>query len=470
MAAGGGGHSAFPALMEPAHVHRNFQYLIVQCPKDDSPTATRGSLSNLNIFLVDKSIRACATVEEIKKNHKAGTYSVKVATTTQAKQLKDKLKWIDRTPVEVVDDTKRNQSRAVITCFDLKGMEPETIVEEMRSQGVIAAKHFKVQKGGRKEDSGSVLLTFNKSQLPEKVQVACYSLKPRLYVPAPTVCYQCYELGHISKFCKNGKRCNNCSGSFHGDGVSCTNPEKCLHCGGEHRTTNKNCPVWKIEKEVMEVKEHRNIPIYEARKIVEDRLGPASYSNVTASGNSLEQEAKVKSFQEEKQKWISELKKREEDLQRRELDFKKKEEESKVVLTEANGDITKRLKQLEEKIEESGFMIRKLQNENEKKTLYISALEKKIRMQNELIAKNKPESEKKTSETPMGKRNRPGKSKTEPVQRDRSSDSSDTSPPAPKNLAVEDVDVDKDSIPLEYNSSMYISDSEINNGSYSMEL
>ncbi|EDS43186.1 conserved hypothetical protein [Culex quinquefasciatus] len=114
------------------------RYVTVQAPN-------KGSLATVNIFLVTKSIRACATVEDIRKNFKAGTYTVRVPNEAQAKQLKDKLTVLGDqiTKVEVVDDEFRNTSRAVISCRDLIGVTEEQIVEELSEQGIKAARHLK---------------------------------------------------------------------------------------------------------------------------------------------------------------------------------------------------------------------------------------------------------------------------------------------------------------------------------------
>lgn len=218
MASSGGGMYAFPPTLDPSwSLKGSSRYVTVQAPN-------KGSLATVNIFLVTKSIRACATVEDIRKNFKAGTYTVRVPNEAQAKQLKDKLTVLGDqiTKVEVVDDEFRNTSRAVISCRDLIGVTEEQIVEELSEQGIKAARHLK--KGVNKVETGSVVITFNKPHPPERVQVACHSVAVRPYYPPPALCYGCFEYGHISKNCRGAKACANCSGPFHGDNIDCPNP------------------------------------------------------------------------------------------------------------------------------------------------------------------------------------------------------------------------------------------------------
>lgn len=220
MASSSGGLYGFPPLLNSGQNDAASLYLTVSCPN--------GSLSDKNIFLVDKSIRVCATVQEVRKNFVAGT---KVASSRQAEQLKKLNMLADQTPVLVVDDTTKNTSRAVITCRDLKGIPEKEIAEEMKSQGVLLARHFKRKVDKDRVDTGSVLLTFNRSMPPEKVKVAFHEKVPtRQYYPPPTICYECFTYGHVASKCKVPKCCFNCAEQFHGEGISCPNPTKCKHC------------------------------------------------------------------------------------------------------------------------------------------------------------------------------------------------------------------------------------------------
>lgn len=66
---------------------------------------------------------------------------------------------------------------------------------------------------------------------------------------------------------------------------ACDGTERCVNCDGGHAANSKDCPKWKIEKEVQRVKLEKNISIPEARIIVEMHAPPIpglSYANAAS--------------------------------------------------------------------------------------------------------------------------------------------------------------------------------------------
>lgn len=427
---------AFPPTLDPSwNLKGSSRYVTVQAPN-------KGSLATANIFLVTKSIRACATVEDIRKNFKAGTYTVRVPNEAQAKQLKDKLTVLGDqiTKVEVVDDEFRNTSRAVISCRDLIGVTEEQIVEELSEQGIKAARHLK--KGVNKVETGSVVITFNKPHPPERVQVACHSVAVRPYYPPPALCYGCFEYGHISKNCRGAKACANCSGPFHGDNIDCPNPAKCKHCGEDHAATNRQCPKRKTEEEIVRIKIDRNIPYHEARKLLESRTNAGNYAKVAAAGS--KNTAEQVNFEEEKNKWLSEIKKKEESLKVLELKYEQKFEE----MLKKQSEVDQSYLKLQKCFEKSSMQIEYLTKELENKQHYITLLEQKVKT----LTSNKM--------TPNEER------RPMPTKRDRSSeakkndeldsdDSNRSRSPAPKTLAIETTTISKDDL-ISLSETIYV--------------
>lgn len=426
MASSGGGMYAFPPTLDPRwNPNEMSRYVTVQAPN-------KGSLANVNIFLVTKSIQACATVEDIRKNFKAGTYTVRVPNETQAKQLKEKLTVLgdQKTKVEVVDDEFRNTSRAVISCRDLIGVTEEQIVEELSGQGVKAARHLK--KGVNKVETGSIVVTFNKPHPPERLQVACHSVAVRPYYPPPALCYGCFEYGHISKACKVAKACGNCSGPYHGENVDCPNPAKCKHCGEGHAATNRQCPKRKTEEEIVRIKIDKNIPYHEARKLFESRTNDGCFAKVAATGSTST--VVQTNIEEEKNKWISEIKKKEESLKVLEMKYEKKFEEMMKKQSEVELNYMKLQKCFEKSSCQIEFLTKELQNKQQ----YITLLEQKVRT---LTSNNN------ANVTPNDERRKRDRS-TE-VKKSFESDSDDSSrsrSPAPKTLAIEDTQISSDDL------------------------
>lgn len=428
MASSSGGLYGFPPLLASGNHDGTSLYLTVSSPN--------GSLSDKNIFLVDKSIRACATVQEIKKNFIAGTYTVKVASMRQAEQLKKLTVLADQTPVQVAEDTMKNTSRAVITCRDLKGIPEKEIVEEMNDQGVVLARHFKRRHGKERVDTGSVLLTFNKSMPPEKVKVACYERIPtRKYYPPPTICYECFAYGHVATKCKEPKSCFNCAEIYHGEEIPCPNPTKCKHCVQEHPSTSRLCPVWKKEESIIRLKIDKNISATAARRLIEGN-GSATFNSVVTTGLTSELSKKEE-----------ELKKKEEDIKRREVDLEKriklledKGSNMKQSENKKNREIEERLKKMEEMMESQLKTIEKLTKQIESKDSYIQALENKIRSQRIITASVESKEDPPTAGQEL-KRSRKGRSKAVAIPENRvissESDSADSTSPTTKTLLLE---------------------------------
>jgi len=50
------------------------------------------------------------------------------------------------------------------------------------------------------------------------------------------------------------------------EGASCSNQELCINCKGEHAASLRECPKWKLEKMVQQLKVERGISFSDARK------------------------------------------------------------------------------------------------------------------------------------------------------------------------------------------------------------
>ena len=66
---------------------------------------------------------------------------------------------------------------------------------------------------------------------------------------------------------------------------------KCANCHEEHPAFSRICGIYKKEKEIMFIKHTKNIPLPEARKIVESYMGTKTYANVAQKVNQPPQDS-----------------------------------------------------------------------------------------------------------------------------------------------------------------------------------
>ncbi|KAK6186632.1 hypothetical protein SNE40_005921 [Patella caerulea] len=88
------------------------------------------------------------------------------------------------------------------------------------------------------------------------------------YIPNPLRCFHCQRFGHSKNVCKGKAVCARCGQDGH-ESISCQLDHNCINCKGTHFAYSRECPIWKKEKQVQQVKTEKNIPYPEARKLVE---------------------------------------------------------------------------------------------------------------------------------------------------------------------------------------------------------
>ena len=135
---------------------------------------------------------------------------------------------------------------SVITAPDLKGVEEDEILEEMRDQGIQKVRRLQRREGDVMVPSDSIVLSFSGEKLPGRVRVAWRSARVRPFVPYPIRCYRCQAYGHIASRCRGQERCGRCSSLGH-NSASCEASPRCT-CGGDHEVWSGKCPMLQAEK------------------------------------------------------------------------------------------------------------------------------------------------------------------------------------------------------------------------------
>ena len=90
--------------------------------------------------------------------------------------------------------------------------------------------------GGVKfNDANHAILLFFNCPLPLDIRIDHSRIKVKKFRAKPTQCHNCYEYGHIRKYCPNedSTKCKVCS-SVNLCGKTCKKEEFCFHCDGNH--------------------------------------------------------------------------------------------------------------------------------------------------------------------------------------------------------------------------------------------
>lgn len=184
-----------------------------------------------------------------------------------------------------------NYSKGVIVSNELLHCADEELETELSSFGVVKAFriHKKVQ--GQKIPTPNVILTFERSELPEKIILDFQVLKVRPYEPNPFQCYSCFNYRHSSKKCTNKKICGKCGGDPH-DSNDCGQNPKCINCNGPHPAFDRNCPKYKYEKAIEKIKAFEKVSYGVAENVLKNKNKNESnprpettYSQAVASPN-----------------------------------------------------------------------------------------------------------------------------------------------------------------------------------------
>lgn len=202
------------------------------------------------------------------QNENNGTLLLEIANSLQRENLK-KLHSIQGIKIDIIEHQSFNQSKGVIYAPQLINSAEETILEEMKSQDVIAVRRFTRFSEGKVIPTPSLLLTFHGTKLPEKAKIIYLSFNIQQYIPQPRRCNFCQKLGHFKKFCRSmlnekPETCAKCGGRGHSAG-GCQKEPYCINCEGQHPAYHKSCPNFIMEREVLALHIQEKISIREAR-------------------------------------------------------------------------------------------------------------------------------------------------------------------------------------------------------------
>ena len=231
---------------------------------------------DLNAFVLKKAIKGMANAEQDNvKPMKSGRVFIEVETRQQCKNLLKTTKLLGYLPVKVSPHRTLNSSKFVIKCEELDKMQEEEIKQELQPQGIIDVKRISIR-------YSLYVLTIKGHNIPKRINIGCLKKETRSYIPNPQRCFQCQKFGHTKNSCKNKAVYAGC-GEEGRNLDDCENKPKCVNCQGDHVAISRDCPKWKIEKDIVTLKYTEKISFTDACKCLQTSFDPSkdSYATVT---------------------------------------------------------------------------------------------------------------------------------------------------------------------------------------------
>ena len=224
------------------------------------------NLSKLSPFVICKVIDGiCGNVQQVKPL-KNGQLLIKVNSQSQAEKLLRCKSILDnRYAVSVSPAEQLNSSKGVIYADELRLTSESELLQNFGPSGVTKVQ--RLNKGPDKTATALLVLTFSASILPYDVKAGYSSYRVRPYYPRPFQCFKCFKYGHGQDQCRVEDRlCRHCGESGH-DHTACSSLAKCVNCSLDHGSTDRSCPKYKDEVNIIKLRVDRRITMAEAKRI-----------------------------------------------------------------------------------------------------------------------------------------------------------------------------------------------------------
>ncbi|GBN13177.1 hypothetical protein AVEN_9883-1 [Araneus ventricosus] len=241
-------------------------------------TVPNGELGNMSPFAVEKALKGIGGSPKSVKKLKSGDLLIE---TTSAIQTKSFLiaKSILNKPLSVTIHRTLNSCRGVISEPQLLKDTESEILTGLSSQGVIAVRRIHIRRGRDLIPTKHIILTFNSTKLPTNIKAGYLNCKVRVYIPNPIRCFNCQRFGHSKTACRGKQTCSKCASVDHNT-PDCNSPDLlCVNCKQPHSSDSRDCPQWKLEKKIQELRARNNLSYAEAKKLLPEQ-NSVSYSKV----------------------------------------------------------------------------------------------------------------------------------------------------------------------------------------------
>lgn len=165
------------------------------------------------------------------------------------------LGWRFQQPYEVA------LSYGVIRDIELNLSEDELLKSISCPSEICSVRRLKRKVAGESgeaawTESESIRVGFKGPTLPKHLCIYDMRVKVEPYVFPVTQCTRCWRYGHVLRMCPSKKAyCPKCAGKHE----TCeTTTYKCINCTGNHMAFNKNCSMYKKEKNIRDIMSELN--------------------------------------------------------------------------------------------------------------------------------------------------------------------------------------------------------------------
>lgn len=225
-------------------------------------------MSSLNPFDLDRKFKTLLGKKHTCKISKlrSGLLLIEV----DRKPIYDKLirtRSLDHIPVVIKDHDHLNTSKGTIYCDWLDTMTKDEIMRELADYDVKEVYRIERKEGNTTKKTHLYIITFNSPTLPKEVKIGFVKCDVTLHISNPRRCHNCQRYGHGKNTCRQETVCAQCGESGH-EKDECDQEIKCYHCEQEHETSSRVCPMFKLEKLILEDKTKNDISFRQARERV----------------------------------------------------------------------------------------------------------------------------------------------------------------------------------------------------------
>ncbi|XP_053691691.1 uncharacterized protein LOC128740187 [Sabethes cyaneus] len=222
------------------------------------------TMEKVSPFFIKKAIDTI-TPNVVISRMREGKLMLKSIDRQQAEKLMKQTVLGGKISIKVEEHPTLNLTKGVISCRDFKYLKDEEILEELKTEHVVAIRRFKDRiQDGKPLISSTFVLTFNLGHLPSSINVGFYNCRVKQYIPSPLRCFNCLQFGHSKERCRGNRICAKCAKLYHEQ--DCISPVVCVNCRHEHHALSKTCPVYEDECEIQKLRVTEKISIREATR------------------------------------------------------------------------------------------------------------------------------------------------------------------------------------------------------------